>query len=84
MRVRLASAPGSSAAGLCALRSGDVCGRWLELPEAFGLGVAVAEVVEAEEGEVGENDEKAEDCDEQEQGRREAGLRAAEAAFSDG
>lgn len=54
----------------CALaaRCGGKCTRWLELPEAFGVRMAVAKVAQPEEGEIGEYDKEAEDRDEQEQG----------------
>ncbi len=42
-----------------------------ELPDAFGVGVARAQVVEAEEGEVCEGQQKAENGDDKEQGGQE-------------
>jgi hypothetical protein len=47
--------------------AGEGC--WLELPEAFGLGMAVAQIAEPKEGKVGEDDQEAQGCGDQEQGK---------------
>ena len=56
----------------------------LELPEAFGVRMAVTKVAQPEEGEIGEYDQEAE-ASRRAGGRgKEAGLRAAAVEFSDG
>ena len=53
----------------------------LELPEAFGLGMAIADVLEAEAGEVREDDQETQHCDEYKQGRQKQAYPHAQRSF---
>jgi hypothetical protein len=53
--------------GLAACAAGEVCRVGLELPEAFGGGMAVTNVAQPEPGEIGEYDQEAQHSQEYEE-----------------
>ena len=66
------ASPGVLRAKRCALRTATCAAGeglvGLELPEAFGVRMAVTKVAQPEEGEIGEYDQEAEDPNEQQKG----------------